>query len=69
MMKMITKYATITSKHTREALVLMDNKVNDSLPQDFAHEHIYIYIYISLSQQILICKNKLVSVCKNNVVV
>lgn len=65
MMNMSTKYATITSKHTREALVLMDNKVNDSLPQDFAHEH----IYISLSQQILICKNKLVSVCKNNVVV
>lgn len=65
MMKMSTKYATITSKHTREALVLMDNKVNDSLPQDFAHEH----LYISLFQQILICKNKLVSVCIINFVV
>lgn len=65
MMNMITKYATITSKHTREALVLMDNKVNDSLPQYFAHKH----IYISLSQQILICKTMLVSVCKINFVV
>lgn len=65
MMNMITKYATITSKHTREALVLMDNKVNDSLPQYFAHEH----IYISLSQQILICKTMLVSVCKINFIV
>lgn len=64
MMKMSTKYATITSKR-REALVLMDNKVNDSLPQDFAHEH----LYISLFQQILICKNKLVSVCIINFVV
>lgn len=65
MMNMITTYATITSKHTREALVLMDNKVNDSLPHDFAHEH----LYISLFQQILICKTMLVSVCKINFVV
>lgn len=64
-MNMSTKYATITSKHTREALVLMDNKVNDSLPQYFAHEH----IYISLSQHILTCKTMLVSVCKINFVV
>lgn len=60
---MIAKYATITSKHTREALVLMDN--NDSLPQYFAHEH----IHISLSQQILICKTMLVSVYQINFVV
>lgn len=65
MMNMSTTYATITSKHIREALVLMDKKVNDSLLQDFAHEH----LYISLFQQILICKNKLVSVCKINFVV